>query len=175
MRASFSRRTRISSDSGTSDSSSFAKVREFYLVASARCSVVLLYSVPSTEHYAPGGGVGGGVCCAGFVTGGAGGHAILGLRLNSNSAAHTYLTNDMPMKDLLARWQKSDGSFRSRQLLIGWDNVPMHRWGQSQMFRALAFYLRETSATEVRWQRSEISRKAAGATDVSGQKIMISE
>src|SRR2546425_2282540 len=73
MRASFSRRTRISSDSGTSDSSSFAKVREFYLVLSARCLVVLFYSVPSTDHYAPGGGVGGGVCCAGFVTGGAGG------------------------------------------------------------------------------------------------------
>ena len=37
-------------------------------------------------------------------------------------------------------WTKSDGSFRSRQLLLGWDNVPMHRWAQSQMFRALAFY-----------------------------------
>ena len=70
---------------------------------------------------------------------------------------------------------KADGSFRSRKLHLGWDNVPMHRWGQSQMFRALAFYLRETSATEVRWQRSEISRKAAGARDISDQKIMISE
>jgi hypothetical protein len=27
---------------------------------------------------------------------------------------------------------------------MGWDNVPMHRWGQSQMFRSLALYLRET-------------------------------
>ncbi|KAF5407803.1 MAG: hypothetical protein Udaeo2_20700 [Candidatus Udaeobacter sp.] len=43
---------------------------------------------------------------------------------------------------------KRCGSFRSRKLHLGWDNVPMHRWGQSQMFRALAFYLRETSATE---------------------------
>jgi hypothetical protein len=40
-------------------------------------------------------------------------------------------------------WIKLDGSFRSRKLISGWDNVPMHRWAQSQMFRALAFYLRE--------------------------------
>ncbi len=44
---------------------------------------------------------------------------------------------------ILDRWIKSDGSFRSRRLISGWDNVPMHRWAQSQMFRALAFYLRE--------------------------------
>ncbi len=43
--------------------------------------------------------------------------------------------------DLLARWQRSDGSFRARQLLIGWDNVPMHRWAQSQVFRSLCFLL----------------------------------
>ena len=76
---------------------------------------------------------------------------------------------------ILEAWVKRDGSFRSRKLHLGWDNVPMHRWGQAQMFRALAFYLRETSATEVRWQRSEISRKPAGPRDVSGEKIMISE
>ena len=44
---------------------------------------------------------------------------------------------------ILANWVKPDGSFRSRRLKFGWDNVPMHRWAQSQMFRALAFYLRE--------------------------------
>jgi hypothetical protein len=44
---------------------------------------------------------------------------------------------------ILKDWVKPDGSFRSRQLLLGWDNVPMHRWAQSQMFRSLAFYLRE--------------------------------
>jgi len=37
-------------------------------------------------------------------------------------------------------WIKPDGSFRSRKLLLGWDNVPMHRWAQSQMFRSLAYY-----------------------------------
>jgi hypothetical protein len=44
---------------------------------------------------------------------------------------------------ILKDWVKRDGSFRSRQLYLGWDNVPMHRWAQSQMFRALAFYLDE--------------------------------
>jgi uncharacterized protein YyaL (SSP411 family) len=38
-------------------------------------------------------------------------------------------------------WQKPDGSFRSRQLLLGWDNTPMHRWAQSQLFRSLCFFL----------------------------------
>jgi len=41
--------------------------------------------------------------------------------------------------DLLMRWQKPDGSFRSRRLLVGWDSVPMHRWAQSQVFRSLSF------------------------------------
>ena len=45
------------------------------------------------------------------------------------------------LTDLLGRWQRSDGSFRARELLIGWDNVPMHRWAQSQVFRSLCFFL----------------------------------
>ena len=49
--------------------------------------------------------------------------------------------------DVLGRWVKSDGSFRSRELLAGWDNVPMHRWAQSQMFRSLAFLLHEEGVT----------------------------
>jgi hypothetical protein len=44
---------------------------------------------------------------------------------------------------ILTDWIKPDGSFRSRRLHLGWDNVPMHRWGQSQMFRSLAYYLAE--------------------------------
>ena len=48
---------------------------------------------------------------------------------------------------ILKDWIKPDGSFRSRQLKLGWDNVPMHRWAQSQMFRSLAFYLREEQAS----------------------------
>ncbi len=48
-------------------------------------------------------------------------------------------------------WQKSDGSFRSRQLLLGWDNTPMHRWAQSQLFRSLCFLLyRSTPKSELK-------------------------
>jgi hypothetical protein len=53
----------------------------------------------------------------------------------------------------LAGWQKSDGSFRSRQLLLGWDNVPMHRWAQSQLFRSLCFLLYRSA------QNSELNPK----------------
>lgn len=44
---------------------------------------------------------------------------------------------------VLNAWVKPDGSFRSRRLILGWDNVPMHRWGQAQMFRSLAYYWRD--------------------------------
>jgi hypothetical protein len=49
---------------------------------------------------------------------------------------------------ILAEWVKPDGSFRSRRLMFGWDNVPMHRWAQSQMFRSLALYQREKRRAE---------------------------
>jgi len=54
------------------------------------------------------------------------------------------------VSDLLSRWQQADGSFRARQLLVGWDDVPMHRWAQSQVFRSLCFLLSRhlTSAPE---------------------------
>jgi hypothetical protein len=63
-------------------------------------------------------------------------------------------TLETVLKGVLKDWIKSDGSFRSRRLHLGWDNVPMHRWGQSQMFRSLAYYLREGS--ERRGQMSEV-------------------
>ena len=50
------------------------------------------------------------------------------------------------LEDILSRWQKTDGSFRSRKLLIGWDNVPMHRWAQAQVFRSLCFLLYQENA-----------------------------
>jgi hypothetical protein len=53
-------------------------------------------------------------------------------------------TLETVVERILKDWIKPDGSFRSRKLYLGWDNVPMHRWGQAQMFRALALYLRET-------------------------------
>jgi hypothetical protein len=45
------------------------------------------------------------------------------------------------LEDLLRRWRKPDGSFRSRELMMSWDNVPMHRWAQAQLFRSLSFLL----------------------------------
>jgi hypothetical protein len=53
------------------------------------------------------------------------------------------------LSDLLNHWRKPDGSFRSRQLLVGWDNVPMHRWAQAQMFRSLCLLLHTRAAREV--------------------------
>jgi hypothetical protein len=69
---------------------------------------------------------------------------------------------------ILEKWVKRDGSFRSRELYLGWDSVPMHRWGQSQMFRTLAFYLRESiKARAQRDQRSDVSDQKA----VSGNQM----
>jgi hypothetical protein len=62
-------------------------------------------------------------------------------------------TLEMVVAGILKDWIKPDGSFRSRRLHLGWDTVPMHRWGQSQMFRSLAFYLRQ--ASKHRCQKSE--------------------
>ena len=45
------------------------------------------------------------------------------------------------LNEVLTVWQKPDGSFRSRRLLLGWDNTPMHRWAQSQLFRSLCFLM----------------------------------
>jgi len=52
-------------------------------------------------------------------------------------------TLETVMASILRDWVKPDGSFRSRRLHFGWDNVPKHRWGQAQIFRSLAFYLYE--------------------------------
>jgi len=52
------------------------------------------------------------------------------------------------LNDILGRWQRRNGSFRSRRLIAGWDNVPMHRWAQSQLFRSLCLlkYLETTGS-----------------------------
>jgi hypothetical protein len=65
---------------------------------------------------------------------------------------------------ILKNWIKPDGSFRSRRLYLGWDNVPMHRWGQSQMFRSLAFYLCEGKKGEK--PRSEMLKENAVESEV---------
>jgi hypothetical protein len=45
----------------------------------------------------------------------------------------------------LEGWQKPDGSFRARRLLTGWDNMPMHRWAQAQIFRSLCYFLYQST------------------------------
>jgi hypothetical protein len=55
------------------------------------------------------------------------------------------------MADLLHRWVRPDGSFRSRQLYLGWDQVPMHRWAQAQTFRGLCA-----------WIADDVERERAG-------------
>lgn len=57
-------------------------------------------------------------------------------------------TLDTVVGAILRDWIKPDGSFRARQLLAGWDNVPMHRWAQSQMFRSLAFFAHEATSSQ---------------------------
>lgn len=57
-------------------------------------------------------------------------------------------TLETVIEGILKDWIKPDGSFRSRRLHFGWDNVPMHRWGQSQMFRSLVFYLHEARCVD---------------------------
>jgi hypothetical protein len=61
---------------------------------------------------------------------------------------------------ILQDWIKPDGSFRSRQLYFGWDEVPMHRWGQSQMFRSLAYFL---AANKSQSARETVPAKTVGA------------
>lgn len=51
------------------------------------------------------------------------------------------LAVDQTLDEVLRNWVRATGSFRSRKLLIGWDNVPMHRWGQSEIFRSLSYWL----------------------------------
>lgn len=66
-------------------------------------------------------------------------------------------TLEMVVEGTLKDWIKPDGSFRSRRLHLGWDNVPMHRWGQSQMFRSLAYYF------------CDASRQTRGRANVCGE------
>jgi hypothetical protein len=68
---------------------------------------------------------------------------------------------------ILTDWVKPDGSFRSRQLLAGWDNVPMHRWAQSQMFRALALFLAH------RRHETTSDRSAIAATEPPGTPVLL--
>jgi hypothetical protein len=45
---------------------------------------------------------------------------------------------DRLVTDLTERWTLADGHFVTRELAVGRNTVPYHRWAQSQAFRALA-------------------------------------
>ena len=77
-------------------------------------------------------------------------------------------TLETVIEGFLKDWIKPDGSFRSRRLHLGWDNVPMHRWGQAQMFRSLAFYLREEAKAETRKLNG-----ANGMSDIEGKATRV--
>jgi hypothetical protein len=47
---------------------------------------------------------------------------------------------DELIRGLLEYWHLPDGHFVTRQLLLGRNTIPYHRWAQSQTFRALALY-----------------------------------
>jgi hypothetical protein len=81
-------------------------------------------------------------------------------------------TLETVVRGILEDWIKRDGSFRSRRLHLGWDNVPMHRWGQAQMFRSLAFYLRESIKVRAHRDQPPAQRglRPGGRLDVSDQK-----
>lgn len=53
------------------------------------------------------------------------------------------------LQDILENWSQSDGSFKTRKLLLGWDKIPMHRWGQSQIFRSLCLYCYQEKFSEL--------------------------
>jgi len=71
------------------------------------------------------------------------------------------------LEDILARWQTTRGFFRSRRLLAGWDSVPMHRWGQSMIFRSLCLHLAARREALVAVDRPE----SRGAETCAGSAV----
>jgi hypothetical protein len=67
------------------------------------------------------------------------------------------------LAEVLRQWQKTDGAFRARQLLVGWDNVPMHRWAQAQIFRSLCFFLSQNLGQPPKEQFTRRSSMAESA------------
>jgi hypothetical protein len=61
----------------------------------------------------------------------------LGLLLSAEDKDAPVITG-MLLADVLDRWVLPDGRFVSRETRFGRDTVPYLRWGQAQMFRALA-------------------------------------
>jgi hypothetical protein len=61
----------------------------------------------------------------------------LGLLLSAEDGDAAFITRTL-RADVLERWTLPDGRFVSRETCFGRDTVPYLRWGQAQVFRALA-------------------------------------
>ena len=61
----------------------------------------------------------------------------------------------------LSDWQQRGGAFRARQLYLGWDNTPMHRWAQAQFFRSLCLVLYDRTFSSHPQHNSELERQYA--------------
>jgi len=46
-------------------------------------------------------------------------------------------TQERLVTELVDRWMLPDGHFITRQMVLGTNRIPYHRWGQAQAFRAL--------------------------------------
>jgi hypothetical protein len=66
------------------------------------------------------------------------------------------------VEGILKDWITPEGFFRARRLYLGWDNVPMHRWAQSQMFRSLSLYL---------WSQITPGALGRGSPDIVRQTV----
>jgi len=69
------------------------------------------------------------------------------------------------LNDILTVWQRPDGAFRSRRLLIGWDNIPMHRWAQSQLFRSLCFLLHRNTLSSGAGPLSQLTENLSSTSN----------
>lgn len=61
-------------------------------------------------------------------------------QLLAERSAGAVTVADRVVTDLLEHWALPDGSFVTRQMLMGRNTVPYVRWAQSQAFRALTLY-----------------------------------
>ncbi len=67
------------------------------------------------------------------------------------------------LSDLLRRWPRPAGGFRTRQHLLGWNEVPYHRWGQSQVFRSLCLCYRQERCRPLAAEGVDVQPELMGA------------
>ena len=63
---------------------------------------------------------------------------------------------DRCVSEITGQWQLPSGAYRTRKLLVGWNNVPMHRWGLSIAFRSLCLFFAGSKQGRLKRQRDSI-------------------